>query len=1099
MEGASRFLPFLPAEPRPEAPFTADGGARTVEPSTLERLSARVDSLTDQLEKLCVAERLTTQAPRSRGNSTCETLRLSRRQTRERTRRVARHGKKLRRELKDLASRFATTERDGQNAWREVEELRARVQDLNRSTAELQARLRQQEDYDSLKLAREADRQSFEARLAEIALERENAERRLMASWEAERTSARAELAAQLTALNGERVSLLAKQEEAQRRAAEAEARHREVAAEAETRRLEIERVSRQWETERTENQRQWEESRVHRAAQEEAWKQVWEKITARARFLESEGAQAQARIADFETKTNEIEAERRASQQEFERLSAERSKEREEAERRLDELRRSQEIQASNWRQEQEVLAERSRALEAERDVAQAQIASHETRANEIEAERRASQLEIERLSAEWEAERTATASRIDEMEARRVEQDAISTRMLAALQDRAAWLESERNLALKQNAEWKAKQGDRTTSDATTAEIEAWKARLESERGDAERKLAEVQARHAEAEAAAATRFAELQTRAAALEAEHDQTSRANEAWLAQRAEFEAALATHQAELERVHGQHKSEREEFERRFAELDASRASQEAAAAAQWAILEKRIQLAESAAAGSRPEFNFAADHAGGPSSEEISRWTAEREAERQEANRRIEELLARQAEMSAIAERERNELQERVLRVDAERNEALRCNAEWQAHYSESQASAAAAQRELEQVTAELAAERENRRQLIAEYETLRTAGPTDVESPRAETKSEVATASDPTFAPVEESQAEIPATSASAEFDRGEPCLDGARDSDSAATMEEAHCDREVSEAPPAEDASTSNEGASVFASGDESTADESREEETASQAEAAPTGSSFSAAAVLARMGLSISDDDASAGAESSSVAAPRRRASDVPATPATPPENEDDVQEYMQKLLARMRTGGPATAPAPVTRALQSAPTKVEAPAPAAPVAEVVHVPLQDLGEIKPRARASASTTDMAALRDLANQTARMNVTTHALKRTKHDMLSRVLLAGGGFFLTGLLVWVWQAGATLALFPAMVCFAATLFWIAQSALTARRARGIKVHAPAENSTVSVAATETVAQQSVTDSQAEAPQVDSSEPAPDAEANVG
>lgn len=125
------------------------------------------------------------------------------------------------------------------------------------------------------------------------------------------------------------------------------------------------------------------------------------------------------------------------------------------------------------------------------------------------------------------------------------------------------------------------------------------------------------------------------------------------------------------------------------------------------------------------------------------------------------------------------------------------------------------------------------------------------------------------------------------------------------------------------------------------------------------------------------------------------------------------------DDSIDDYMQKMMERIRGG--TAAPEPSAPALPKAvappPTSVAAPAPpAAPIeAEQVKLasseaPLSSLDELKPSPRA-VSAVDMDQMRMLANQSARQAIDVANVRQTR-EKITLTLVVSGAVFCCGAL---------------------------------------------------------------------------------------
>lgn len=195
----------------------------------------------------------------------------------------------------------------------------------------------------------------------------------------------------------------------------------------------------------------------------------------------------------------------------------------------------------------------------------------------------------------------------------------------------------------------------------------------------------------------------------------------------------------------------------------------------------------------------------------------------------------------------------------------------------------------------------------------------------------------------------------------------------------------------------------------------------------ETAEVVEATPV--TFQPTSFIERYSHLLAEDAAT---EPASAVAPRQPLATNPRTmdvvrnengsvPAAATENEESVEQYMAKLLQRMRgdtpfvaasQGAPTAdaakdvAPAAITSSPQaSAPASAQHAQPAAEKpesAEEAAQALVDWEAIARRAVAAAPSTDMGALRALANDSARRAISHHKLKQYRRDAVTKVIVS-------------------------------------------------------------------------------------------------
>jgi hypothetical protein len=123
-------------------------------------------------------------------------------------------------------------------------------------------------------------------------------------------------------------------------------------------------------------------------------------------------------------------------------------------------------------------------------------------------------------------------------------------------------------------------------------------------------------------------------------------------------------------------------------------------------------------------------------------------------------------------------------------------------------------------------------------------------------------------------------------------------------------------------------------------------------------------------------------------------------------APLTEAAPPPevhaDEESVEQYMAKLLARMR-GGPADSSVSTSNELPTTPAvSQDSPVASEPREPAVQQPMfTNLAEMKTRAKSPEHAGDMAAMRALANQSARHAIGVHAARKLRRAAITRVIV--------------------------------------------------------------------------------------------------
>ncbi|MEZ6068857.1 MAG: hypothetical protein R3C10_01025 [Pirellulales bacterium] len=216
----------------------------------------------------------------------------------------------------------------------------------------------------------------------------------------------------------------------------------------------------------------------------------------------------------------------------------------------------------------------------------------------------------------------------------------------------------------------------------------------------------------------------------------------------------------------------------------------------------------------------------------------------------------------------------------------------------------------------------------------------------------------------------------------------------------------------------------------------------------------EPVPAGEPENTNSLFSRLGLSVDLGDEAAPA--AGVDAPATRpAAHEPATGHAGDHDEDaEVAEYMRKLLGRMRgdepehTGRPSHKSGSATRATtkpasgQRTATSTKASSHSATAKPTVTTPAPI--ERKPRpprpATPPEASIDLAALRDVANVSARGALDAHSRRQLLKVTFSKLLLAGLALAAGISMAWHSPVLGTYAVVGAGVCWTITLVWGAQ-----------------------------------------------------------
>jgi hypothetical protein len=186
-------------------------------------------------------------------------------------------------------------------------------------------------------------------------------------------------------------------------------------------------------------------------------------------------------------------------------------------------------------------------------------------------------------------------------------------------------------------------------------------------------------------------------------------------------------------------------------------------------------------------------------------------------------------------------------------------------------------------------------------------------------------------------------------------------------------------------------------------------------------------------SAADILARMGHTLAEESAPV----EPVPASAKPTNHFRHEPTSGDEDEASIEEYMNRLLQRMQ-GREDPPPTPVVAAATPAPKTVPTKSMTETVPlkpRVKTVELSETSEYTPRA--PERTSDIAAMRELANSTARSAIAA-SHKRSAIGAASTKIAVCGVAAATGITLLIWS-GITLSITTLLagICFAATVVW--------------------------------------------------------------
>jgi hypothetical protein len=138
----------------------------------------------------------------------------------------------------------------------------------------------------------------------------------------------------------------------------------------------------------------------------------------------------------------------------------------------------------------------------------------------------------------------------------------------------------------------------------------------------------------------------------------------------------------------------------------------------------------------------------------------------------------------------------------------------------------------------------------------------------------------------------------------------------------------------------------------------------------------------------------------------------AAAERRSVVVPPSGNSEAE-EESIDDYMSRLLARLKGEGGTSSSRPAVSApvTATAPPPMDIPSASAPATAVVRPgqDMQDSPPAEPRRTNTVTASELAAMRNLANMTARQAIASHTRTISTAQLNFRLLLMGGGFLTT------------------------------------------------------------------------------------------
>lgn len=170
-----------------------------------------------------------------------------------------------------------------------------------------------------------------------------------------------------------------------------------------------------------------------------------------------------------------------------------------------------------------------------------------------------------------------------------------------------------------------------------------------------------------------------------------------------------------------------------------------------------------------------------------------------------------------------------------------------------------------------------------------------------------------------------------------------------------------------------------------------------------------------------------------EASESEESSPISNPNPPRASLANSPAKDDDADDSIESYMSRLMQRLRTTEDEPTPrktngSPQARQSQSAPVAAQPPKPKLTDSK----PLTSLEEMAPRSQAPELSSNLAAMRELANSAARGAIAVHQKQnkrqkvnlRSANTLLALLVSAGLLFFWTRTGSWIAMGGVSLSL---------------------------------------------------------------------------
>ena len=737
----------------------------------------------------------------------------------------------------------------------------------------------------------------------------------------------------------------------------------------------------------------------------------------ARQPGMDEQREQLAAHLAELETERNALSEQHRQWQAEQDATQRDADERRDQLAARIAELeteRNTLAAEQDNIEAQRNTFAEERRQWQAKQEATQrdadeqrdqlaARIAELEAERNNIDAQRNT----IDEDRRQWQAEQEATQRAADEQRdqlAARIAELETERNTLAAEQHN---IEAQRNTLAEERRQWQAEQdAAKQDADQQRAQLAARIAELEAERNHVETQrdtfAEERQQWQAEQEATQrdadeqrdqlAARIAELEAERNASAAKQDDIEAARNALAQERRTLQARQEATQQAADQQHVQLAAQITELEtERTVLAEQRRQWQVEQESTQQAVEEQRSQLAVRVAALEAAQSDLAEQH---------RQWQAKHEGIQQSTDDQRDQLAASLAELEA----ERNSLAADRSSLEAQRTALAEEHRRWQAQQETAPQSADPIH---DRPAARFAEIETEQNALVAERDALQVRWNTLAEERR---QGDFRRAESP---PAEEPLAATERSAAPAE-------------------MQELQFQEPAPRAPVDLNDVLRRIGAKLDRiEGDRAT-------ESAAPPWIAP---SFNA--------------DLTAPAHASEAPVAKEIETTKPEAAET---EEESIEEYMNKLMHRVRTStGESEGASRMPQ--RSEPSRfAREPSDSAAAAELLMPqPVESMPDLppapskpaQPRSPAPEKRTDLSALRELANLSAKSAISEHARNTLIHTMYSKLIVTSVALVAGIGLLWMWSrfGACELTLYSSLVAIAAAVFWGAEYALLTGR----------------------------------------------------